>query len=195
MKKNLPLYLYGSMIIIAGIFLLFSQYYTFQIIRYTLGSALTAGAVFAFLTAFLRQRKHTEFAYHEMHAMTMMFYGFSVLLFANTLETLTYFSTFLFFFYTFSEITFCTWLLNLKGRVNFKILLIRLVLGLVAGAGTVVIVYYPRSGAINLEGFGVLFITIGINILLYVPIIKMKESNVNIQNINDLPFQNPQKKK
>ena len=195
MKKNLPLYLYGTMIIIGGIFLLFSPYYNLQTVRYTLGIALIIGAIFALLTAFSRQRKHSEFAYHEMHAMAMMVYGLSVLLFANTLETLKYLSTFLFFFYTFSEIAFCNWLFNLNGKANYKILLVRLFLGIIAGLGTVVIMYYPHNKKIDLEGFGVLFIIIGINVLLYVPIMKTKESKINIENFEDLPFPNPQKKK
>ena len=192
MKKNFPLYLYGSMIIIGGVFLLFSPYYTFKTVRYTLAIALIIGAIFAFLTALSRQRKHTEFAYHEMHAMAMMVYGFSVLFFANTLETLTYLSTFLFFFYTFSEITFCNWVFNLFGKANYKIVFIRLILAIIAGVGAVVIMEYPNNK--SLEGFGILFIIIGINILLYVPIMKTKESKVNIENFEDLLRANPQKK-
>jgi hypothetical protein len=151
-------------------------YSSFNTVRITLAITLIIGAVLSFLTALSRQRKQVEFSYHEIHALTMLVYGVSVLLFANTLETLTYFSTFLFIFYTFSEIIFCNWLFNLEKHVVFKIVLIRVFLGLVVGVGTVVIMhYYNLKDLIVMKGYGILFIIIGINILLYIPIMKRKE--------------------
>jgi uncharacterized membrane protein HdeD (DUF308 family) len=79
MKKNLPIYLYGSITILAGAFLLFSGNYTFQIIKITLGVSWIVGAIFAFISAFSRQRKQVQFAYHEMHALAMLVYGISLL--------------------------------------------------------------------------------------------------------------------
>jgi len=178
MKKNLPLYLYGAVIIIEGVFLLFSKHRTFQTIKFTLGIALIIGAILAFLTALSRQRKQVEFSYHEIHALAMLVYGVSVLLFANTLETITYLSAFLFFFYAFSEIIFCNWFLNLGEEVAYKIVFIRVFLGIIVGVGTIAIMnYYNLNRTIVMQGYGVLFIIIGINILLYVPIMKRKEAS------------------
>jgi len=176
MKKNLPLLLYGAIIILAGVFLLFSNYSSFNTIRITLGITLTIGAILSFITAFSRQRKQVEFAYHEMHALGMLVYGVSVLFLTNTFETLIYFTSFLFIFYAFSEIIFCNWLFNLGGKVIYKIVIIRLLLGLMVGMGVVVLMYYPDlDKKIDLRGFGLLFILIGINILLYVPIMKPRD--------------------
>jgi hypothetical protein len=48
-------------------------------------------------------------------------------------------------------------------------------LGLIAGLGVIVIMYYPHLGKhTDTERFGFLFIITGINILLYLPIMKMK---------------------
>jgi uncharacterized membrane protein HdeD (DUF308 family) len=172
MKKYLPIYLYGSIIILVGIFLLFSKNYSFDSIKITLGISLMVGAIFAFITAFTRQRKQVQFAYHEMHALTMLVYGISLLLLCNSSEKLISFTSFLFIFYTFSEIIFCNWLFNLAQKVVFKIAAIRTLLGLVIGIGTVVAMNYTEF---TFQIFGVLFIMIGINIILYVPVMKDKQ--------------------
>jgi hypothetical protein len=104
-----------------------------------------------------------------MHAMTMMIFGILTLLFCNTPEKLINYITFLLIFYAFSEIIFCNWLFNLKQKLLFKVALIRVFLGLAIGIGTITGMNYSE---ISLEIFGVLFVLVGINILLYVPIMK-----------------------
>ncbi len=101
MKKYLPLYLYGSIIILVGLFLLFSENNSFQFIKTTIGISLIVGSIFAFITAFSRQRKHVQFAYHEMHAMSMLAYSVALIFFCNSSEKLISFTFFLFLFYTF----------------------------------------------------------------------------------------------
>jgi uncharacterized membrane protein HdeD (DUF308 family) len=171
-KKYYSIYLYGAIIILGGIFLLFSKNSTFNFIKFPLGIALTAGAILAFIAAYYSQRKQVQFAYHEMHALGMLIYGVSILFLGNTLEKLISFTSFLFFLYSFSEIIFCFILFNLAQKVVYKILIIRVVLGLVVGIGAVVAMNYT---ALTLEIFGLLFIMVGINIILYVPIMKGRE--------------------
>ena len=169
MKKHLPLYLYGSIIILVGIFLLFSENSSFQIIKITLGISLIVGAIFAFITAFSRQRQQVQFAYHEMHALAMLVYGISLILLCNSSEKLIAFTAFLFIFYAFSEIIFCNWLFNLAQKVVFRIIVVRALLGLTIGIGTVVAMNYTEF---TIQIFGAMFILIGINIILYVPVMK-----------------------
>jgi len=173
MKKHLPIYLYGTIIILAGAFLLFSANNSFPIIKLTLGIGLTAGAIFAFVAAFMRQRQQVQFAYHEMHALAMLAYGITLVLFCNSLEQLIEFTAFLFIFYAFSEIIFCNWLFNLKQKVVIKIVAVRALLGLVIGIGTIVAMNYPDF---TLRQFGVLFILVGINVICYVPVMRVKQS-------------------
>lgn len=173
MKKHLPIYLYGSIIILVGAFLLFSENNSFQIIKITLGISLIVGAIFAFITVFNRQRQQVQFAYHEMHALAMLAYGISIILLCDSSEKLIAFTSFLFIFYAFSEIIFCNWLFNLGQKVVFKILAIRVLLGLLIGIGTVVAMNYTEF---TLQLFGALFILVGINIILYIPIMKAKQS-------------------
>lgn len=169
MKKYLPIYLYGSIIILVGIFLLFSENSSFQIIKITLGISLIVGAIFAFITAFSRQRQQVQFAYHEMHALAMLVYGISLILLCNSSEKLIAFTSFLFIFYAFSEIIFCNWLFNLAQKVVFKILAIRALLGFLIGIGTVVAMNYTEF---TIQIFGAMFILVGINIILYFPVMK-----------------------
>ena len=56
MKKFLLIYLYGAITIFEGIFLLFSENITFNIIVLTTGITLTFGAILAFIAAFSRKR-------------------------------------------------------------------------------------------------------------------------------------------
>ena len=181
-KKYTPIYLYGAIIILEGISLLFSKNSDFRTIQLSLGITLTSGAILAFMAALSRQRKQVQFAYHELHALAMMAYGLSILLFCDTREKLISFTTFLFIFYAFSEIIFCNWLFNLAQSTVLKIVLVRVVIGLAVGIGTVFAITYLDF---TLEIFGALFIMIGINIMLYVPIMKGSQFN---QPTKELPL-------
>jgi uncharacterized membrane protein HdeD (DUF308 family) len=176
MNKSLFVSFYGAIIIVESVFLLFSKFFTFNTTKYILGIALLIGAILAIVTALYRKRKQVQFAYHEMHALAMFVYGISVLLFASTIEILSYLTAFLLFFYAFSEIIFCSWLFHLKNRVKFNILFIRVFLGLMVGIGTIVVMtYYAINKEMVMQGYGILFAIIGLNILLYVPIMKTTE--------------------
>lgn len=173
MKRNFPLYLYGSILILVGAFLLFSRNYTFQTINTTLAISVIVGAIFAFITAFSRKRQQVQFAYHGMHALAMLVYGIFLLLLCNSSERLIAFTTFLFLFYAVSEIIFCNWLFNLSHKVVFKVVAIRALLGFAIGIGTIVAMNFSEF---TLHIFGALFILIGINIIFYVPVIKANQS-------------------
>lgn len=175
-QKNSNIYLYGAIIVLVGIFLLFSGDSTFQDIKFTLGISLIFGAILGFLAALSRKRTQVAFSYHEIHALVMVVYGISILVFITSMESLIILSGFLFFFYAFSEIIFCVWLFNLKSKVDYRIVLLRVFLGVLVGVGTIVIKhYYNLNDTIALPGYGILFIIIGTNIFLYVPIMKSNQ--------------------
>lgn len=171
MKKYFPIYLYGAIIILEGIFLLFVKNNDFNFIQSSTGILLTIAAIVAFVAAFSHKRKQVQFAYHEMHALAMLVYGISVLLFCNNIESFISYSAFLFIFYMFSEIILCSWLFNLGQKVEYTIIIIRVILGLVVGIGTIVIM---NLTTFQLEGFGILFILVGLNLVLYVPVMKVR---------------------
>ena len=178
MKKNLPIYLYGAIIIMEGTMLLLAKESHFETLKLTLGIGLPLGSILAFLTAYSRQRKQVQFAYHEIHAFTMLVYGLYILIFCKTLENLTNVTAILLLFSAFKEIIFCNWLFNLGQKVLFKILIIRLALGLLTGLGTIISLYFQfRNIEWTMRGFGVIFVFIGLNVVLYVPIINREKSS------------------
>jgi uncharacterized membrane protein HdeD (DUF308 family) len=172
MKKYVSIYLYGAIAIFTGAFLLFSDSSSFNTLKLTVGISLTIGAIFSFFSAFSSRRNQIEFAYHEMHALAMMVYGVSVLFFCNTVEALISITSFLFIFYAASEVIFCIRLFDLKSKINFKIVIVRLLLGLAIGVGSVMAIHYSNF---TLQGFGLLFIIVGVNIMLYTPVLKRNQ--------------------
>jgi hypothetical protein len=134
-----------------------------------LGITIAIASVFAFAAAVSRHMKHVQFAYHGMHALAMVVYALAILFFGNTPEKLMAYTAFLLFFYGFSEIIFCNWLFNLKQKVVYTILVVRLILALATGIATVIGMYFPN---LTVGIFGAVFIMIGVNVILYVPIIK-----------------------
>jgi hypothetical protein len=173
MKKSLPIYLYGVVILLESIFLLFSENWTFETLKLTVGLPLVLGALTVIVTQLSYKNKPVAFLYHAMHAFTMLFYGFFVLLICNKLETLIFLNYFLFFFYAFSEIFFCFWLFNLGKKIFYIIVIIRLLIGLLIGIGVTVLMYDPDPNlAVEMEKFGLLYMLMGINLMLYDPIVK-----------------------
>lgn len=171
MKKYLPVYLYGIFIIIEGAILLFSKDQTFETTTLTIGIASIMGAFIAVIAAYSKESKQIQFSYHLIHALAMLLYGIVVLVFCYSKESLISVTSFLFIFYSVSEIIFGSWLFNLGLKVVFKIIIVRFIIGVVVGIGTVIGINYSTE---TLEVFGALFILVGVNMLLYVPAIKGK---------------------
>ncbi len=173
-KNYFSIYIYGIITLLEGLFLLFAHDIRFDTVIITTGITLTLGSLFAFYASMSNYRKQVQFSYHTLHASAMFAYGIAVVLFSDTIEKFTYITAFLFLFYAFSEVIFCAWLYNLKQKVIFQIMLIRFLLAIGIGIGTVTSLYFHAS---TFEGFGAIFIMIGLNIVLYVPVMKRKAAS------------------
>jgi hypothetical protein len=173
LKKAVPLYVYGTIIIIMGILLMVFNDCSFDfVLRIVVVGAVTA-AVFAFVTAIVRDRKQVQYAYHEMHAFAFLTYGLATQFYAKNFDQLIFTTAFLFLYYFFSEIAFSNWIFNLMKKVVVKILLIRLALAVLCGVGTVYVMSlasndYPRA----MFCYGILFVLVGVNILFYRPVMR-----------------------
>jgi hypothetical protein len=172
MNKYLPISLYGYTLMICGVVLFFAENSNFEQTKNIIGIGFIIGALLAIISAFSSQRKQVQIAYHELHALTMLVYGVTILVFVSSLENLVSLSIFLFVFYSFSEIIFCNWLFNLTKKMNYKVLIVRLLIAAIVGLGSIITIFYPRW---TFEIFGLLFILIGLNIMLYIPIMKTRE--------------------
>ena len=134
---------------------------------------IDCSSIIRFYFCIFKKKKQVQFAYHEMHALTILLYGIYILVFSSTLDKLISITAFLFIFYLFSEIIFCNWLFNLGNKILYKIVVIRTLLGLAIGVGAIVAIKFP---SLTLEIFGILFILVGTNIMLYVPVMKDNKS-------------------
>jgi hypothetical protein len=56
--------------------------------------------------------------------------------------------------------------------MNYKVLIVRLLIAAIVGLGSIITIFYPIW---TFEIFGLLFILIGFNIMLYIPIMKTRE--------------------
>ena len=92
---------------ISGVVLFFTENSNFEQTKTIIGFGLIIGALLAIISAISSHNKQVQFTYHEMHALTMLVYGVTILVFVKSLENLISLSIFLFVFYTFSEIIFC----------------------------------------------------------------------------------------
>jgi hypothetical protein len=178
MNKKLFLYLQGSLLLLAGIMLVFLQNQPYDSVNSLLLICLIPSAFFGLIAAIKSFRLKIQFFYQEIHTLSLTVFAITLFLFARDFEWLNDITTFFIMFYTFSEITFCNWLFNLPDRIDSKILIVRISLALFCGIGAVVIYSYSAINQnLKLVGFGVIFIAIGINILLFKPVIK-NESTV-----------------
>jgi len=171
MLKQFSLYINGSFIIAIGLLLLLLRGADLSAVKYTIVPCLFIAAIFAVMTALARNRKQVQFAYHETHGFTLVLYAIALLFFANSFEKFNLFTAFFFFFYAVSEIIFSIWLFNLVGKVNLGVVIVRMIIGLLAGIGAIVSLNYDNQTGTSFS-FGIVFILIGVNVVLYQPAMK-----------------------
>jgi uncharacterized membrane protein HdeD (DUF308 family) len=171
-KAHVPILSYGAILVIAGVFLLFSKLSSLETINLALGSIFSLAAVPAFIAVFYSPRKSVQLAYHALHAFALIIYGIAMLLFCKNPEQQMYFTAFLLTFYSLSEIIFCSWIFNLAQTALLQIVVVRVLLALFVGVGTVVALNYSIY---NMRIFGLLFMLVGINVMLYLPVMKAKQ--------------------
>jgi hypothetical protein len=171
MPRKLSLFLSGMFIIIPGLLLIVLHPAPFETIRFTLIAALVPATILGILTSIKRYREHVQFVYQEIHTIGLLIYVIAIAAFCYSFENLNKYSIFLFMFYAVSEIIFCSLLFNLKGKVIINSLIIRIALSFIIGIGATIIVSTQEIlQTTKLIGFGVVFALMGINALLYQPI-------------------------
>ena len=162
---------------------MFSEQFSIKEITIIIGILAVTGAFFAFLTALSNPKTRIELAYHEIHAFSMIIYGGYIIFYSSTIDNLIGSSVFLFLFYTFSEIGFCISIFNKGQKVLYKIMVVRLILGLFAGIAGVRVLNFESVYDISaFRVIGIIFIVLGTNILIYVPILKKRETIIPSAN-------------
>jgi hypothetical protein len=151
-------------------------YYPSTVIQNTMASALLLTSIVAFITAYKCHKLQVPLNYHLLHAICLAIYGFAIILYSESVESFLNISAFFILYYGISEIIFGLQLLMLKASVSFKIIAIRLVVGLIIGFGAVLILttsFHSQIGAIL--GEGVVFIIMGLNLLISKTVLRQLE--------------------
>jgi hypothetical protein len=177
MNKRILITLYGSLIVLTGLFLVIFHAQPIDVIKYTVASSLAVCAALSFVTTLKIDNRKVSFIYLNLHAVTLLTYSLSLFFACFSMETFSSFSSVYFIFYSFSEIIFCFWLFNLKSLVGIKILIQRLVTAGLVGVGTLVLLSnFGNSQKVSLIGFGILLVLTGINAFFYKPIMQALET-------------------
>jgi hypothetical protein len=176
MNKHLSNYLYGALIIVTGIILIALQAQPINSIRYTIAICIIACAAIGIIAVVKSENRKVRFSYHMLHAGAILIYSIALLFAAFSIEQFILFSAVYFVFYSFSEITFCFWLFNLKSQVGVHFLIQRFITSFLVGIGAIVLLSYSNANENTaLMGIGILLILTGINALLYKPIMRPPE--------------------
>jgi hypothetical protein len=180
MIKYISLFVYACAVIALGLLMIFFQNIAFSNLKLTIGVGSIICSILAMITAKTRQPSQVQFAYHELHAFAMFAFGMVVLLLVASFEELNFYLSYLFIFYTFSEVLFCIWLFNLKQKVKYQIVYLRLFLSMMIGIATIVLMSLSaKSESFIMLSYGSIFILLGINVLLYNPVMKSYMINQN----------------
>jgi hypothetical protein len=174
MTRFLSVYLYGGLLMITGfVILLFSSHLSLEVNRYIVSILVLISFVLASFASYLSLPHHVQSNYHALHALGLFVYGIAILYYTYNLNDFIYYTSFFLLFYGLAEIIFCFILFNLKLQLKTYTLISRIVLGLFVSIGAVLLQaiteYEPGSIIIT---SGILFIIIGIQIIMYVPIVK-----------------------
>lgn len=172
MKNPTALYLCGIITIISGIGVFLIGAYNVSTLKYFLSISILLAGFLALVTALSLRKKQVPFAYHGIHAFALITYALILMFTASNNEFIIFLTAFLFIFYAVSEIIFCASVFNIQSKVNYQMLMIRISLGLLVGIATAFVMTYTLINMeIQLIVYSIIFILIGVNVLLYKPIL------------------------
>jgi hypothetical protein len=173
MTKYVSLKIYGGFILIAGLSLIIFPYFLSEIKIDFVAICMLISALFAFITAYKSQHKQSRFKYHEIHGVGMTLYGIAILLSTFYDYNFLQITAFYFIYYGLAEMIFCFLLFNLRSIIGVKILIIRVLTGIVIYVVAGMLMFYIDSyKPYAIFGDGILFIIIGIHTIFYLPIVK-----------------------
>ncbi len=141
--RDSTLYVYGLLIVAAGLLIVFLRNSPIAQLKPWLVAALLGSALFALATVGLSRTNHVRFIYHEIHALAMIAFSIALMFFIGSTATFVLVTAFFLLFYFISELIFCSWLFNLGLKIRMYILLQRLMVGAVVGMTAVVMIAYP----------------------------------------------------
>jgi uncharacterized membrane protein HdeD (DUF308 family) len=172
MFKYQSISVYGFLIILSGVSLLIKSGSDIKIHALVLSLTLILSSIIAGVAALKTLTNKVQSRYHTLHAVGLLFYGIFLFFYPKTVSEFSDITALFFIFYGFSEIIFCFWLFNLEAKISIFQLVLRLALGFVFFLSSILMIglRHPYQAA-ELISAGVIFIIIGTQVVLTVPIV------------------------
>jgi hypothetical protein len=166
------------MIVLAGISLLIRSDSNIEIHAKIVAVAILVSAIVAGIVVLKTKINKIQSRYHSLHAVGLLLYGIAIIFYKKTNSDFSDLTALFFIFYGLSEIIFCFSLFNLKAQISVYQLIIRLTLGLLFFLSSTVMMglRHPYQ-SIELVSAGIIFIIIGIEVVLTIPIVTKLKSD------------------
>ena len=174
MTKFQTLTIYAIIIICIGILVISLSFRPSEAIQYFVGFGILVSAIFSGITAYKCKFLNVPYTYHLLHSIGFTIYGIIILFFAISSEKFLHYTSFFLLYYGITEIIFCFQITMLKrDNINFKMMIYRLLIGLLIGVGSfIIIIISTKNQRDGLLTSGIVLVFCGINLLLFRTVLK-----------------------
>ncbi len=174
MTKFQTLTVYAIIIICIGILVISLSFRPSEAIQYFVGFGILVSAIFSGITAYKCKFLNVPYTYHLLHSIGFTIYGIIILFFAISSEKFLHYTSFFLLYYGITEIIFCFQITMLKrDNINFKMMIYRLLIGLLIGVGSfIIIIISTKNQRDGLLTSGIVLVFCGINLLLFRTVLK-----------------------
>ena len=180
MTRFQTLSIYAILILLVGVLVISLSFAPSQAIQYLVGFGMLLIGLFAAITTYKFKNFNVPYTYHLLHFVGFLIYGIALLFYGTSSERFLSITSFFLLYYGITEIIFSFELTMLKRKnINLKMVIYRLLIGLIIGIGSFIIIIITTSnhrGA--LLAAGVVFVFCGINLFLFKSIIKKLETQI-----------------
>jgi hypothetical protein len=132
---------YAVLIILTGAVLMILAYIPGIAIKYCVSAGMALSALFAFLTAYKSRGLPQPLRYHILHAIGMLVYSAAILLWGYDVQHFFSITVLFLFYYGIAEMLFCVQLAALEKYVSIKVVLGRLIMGLLIAIGAILMFF------------------------------------------------------
>ena len=174
MTRFQSLTIYAFLIILIGTLVVSLSFRPSDVIQFLVGFGMFIISLFAGITAYKCKKLNVPSTYHLLHSIGFAVYGIVILFYADSSDKFLTSTSFFLLYYGITEIIFSFQLSMLKkANMNFKIVIFRLVIGLLIGVGSfIIIMISTKSHRDALLTSGIVFVFCGINLLLFRTVLK-----------------------
>lgn len=188
MSRYLTLYIYALLMMSSGGAIILLIQSPFELMLQTFFMLIMLSAFFTGITAYKYRADQIPLNYHGLHAIGLLIYSLSLLIFASDASIFFNISIFYLLYYGLAELIFGLQMLLQKDQMLFRIIAIRIDLGFLI-AITAVGLYISIDKYINLTNankiVGLLFIACGVNLFFFKTVLIKLYQKENVLTLAD----------